>query len=265
MIEQRIPFWNDSSSAGLVNEFADTTANIRLFNDRMGTRQPSFFISKCSWDLLVNGISRRKDGSLIQWLPANHTVYGFIFCIAFDKDHAYFRIRTILKENGVKPEKNEKGEKVLKVWIETENIAFVNITTALTNMSLEESSDRIKKDCLEFIYLRDTSAIDEISWINSQVYLKTTPEILPTNFIKIPQDKKFDEILKNEGNYFGKLRLWNKLLNTDYPQSKGTDIAIALRETYRRERYITRSMYFNFKINGNYDTNLPCPNPPICQ
>lgn len=268
LIERIFPCWDGSSTDGLIVASGDTANNIGHFNLLMYSAnliQPSFFISRESWRLLVNGISRNKYGSLIQWMDyRRYEVYGFVFCIAFDeKKGSFFRIRTILKEKDAKCVVNNK-KKEMKVCVENENVAYVDIDAALSNPRL---------DCMRFIDVTDNDFNIRIYDLNSRVIVKERQGNLPESFnysaqsVFLPIGKKgykFNNKINNEGNYFGKRRIWDRLLNQTYPCSEGTVISIASKETLINNE-AKREIYFNFKINEAFDTNLPCPNPPICE
>ena len=112
-----------------------------------GSLQPSFFISNESWKKLFNGL----DDNGNKWIDdSREEVYGFIFCIAFEEIHggyqAYFRIRTILKNN-IKvqvPDTNLFLENPFPYWIEQNHIAYVDV-----QLAFDAGENDI--DCVKFI------------------------------------------------------------------------------------------------------------------
>ena len=150
--------------------------------------QPSFFISRDSWKKLFEG--RKADGQI--WLPKNYEVYGFVFCIAFNNDKpeqpvAYFRIRTIIKDKKTKP--NPIAENTIKVLIEVENIAYVDIFKPFkADVPISKQQESIK-------FVSPTSNPTEYKMVNRAV----------KNYIKDPMSRHKDFTkLTQEGCIFGK-------------------------------------------------------------
>jgi hypothetical protein len=226
--------------------------------------QPSFFISRSDWGHLVSG-SHITD---FKTKYPNHEIYGFVFCIAFSNDLvpntqgsaifsrklAYFRIRTILR---CLTEKH--NSKNIEVEVETENIAYVNIETALKNKAEGKSNS-----CLEFITKEETLQFPEIdirkNKINTDVIRKQSDvfvnqENIPNTF---KQDMKKYKILliQNEGTIFSKERIWNDIL-LSHPEAEGIEITLLWNGS-------KNDITCHFKVNPSYETSIKCPQPQTC-
>lgn len=254
---------------------------ILAFKRRAKRGQPDFFISRESWDYLRQGIAINMDGSENHWLKDNqeykeYEVCGFVFCVAFHKydkeenpsywgyvspkhedslaKRAYFRIRTILKNNNK------------EILVETENIAYANLTIALYNMSKSESNN-----CLTFITKLDTDnpSVKRLkeNIDNVDVIIKdTTGSTARSNTSKFPSgflDSSFSHndnvrpIITNEGSTFGSKRIWEDLFAVRYEHIGGSLISFVWNGS-------DNTISFDFKINEELITTLPCPEPTIC-
>jgi hypothetical protein len=242
--------------------------------------QPSFLIKKESWDFLRQG---KNPNNGISWASQNFEVYAFVFCIAFDqkdipkaetkskksktsgkfsaskpdltlsaKTFAYFRVRTILKVIG---QKVKDGKAT--VLVETNNIAYVSLEKAFAN---QNNPGGEQQDCLIFV--------DENDWdirekINSEVFRKPKPsesiDLRTKNILEIfiTTPKSEAKIIENEGSIFGKQGIWDKILVEKYNLKNDTLISL----TWDKQK---GTFSFDFKINDEYGTALPCPNPPVC-
>ena len=132
--------------------------------------QPAFYISRKNWQKLSKGVHTYLEGGSRYvdkvWLMDGYEVYGFVFCAAIDQKfkskcdlleqnkvkYAYIRIRTILRK--ISDEISTNPE--IDVFVETNNIAYVDLKTAFSNM---ENGKR--DDCLKFIKydLNDLSSL----------------------------------------------------------------------------------------------------------
>lgn len=215
--------------------------------------QPDFFISKGSWKRLLNGLNERGTC----WLPCGFEVFGLAFCLAFKKQisayHAYFRIRTIIKNK-------DDGE----IKIERDNIAYVDL----------EFADRFPtKNCLRFITpsTKNPLSLNILNVVNedvmnykNQIFEKPLEQTPVTNI---------DEILKAKKENPQKPESWNEiakiqegcvfLKNSPYLNhlwesgSTGSKISIAWTEK-------TQLVSFVFSINPYGETQgLPCPVPVV--
>lgn len=203
--------------------------------------QPSFFINKESWQLLIDGKQRTNDGRIINWVQdkyPNYEVLGFAFCVCLGQDvegsfsvlgRLYLRVRTILGHKN-------------NVVIDTQHIAYTSLHLAYQNKNL---------NCLTFVPQIDSvwKANEIISYINDEVikFLNDNKQPITT----LPDG--LGKIAKN-GNYFSKNKI-RRILN-ESPKSLGTEVSIGT----DGEKFT-----FYFKINPEYETYLPCPNPPICE
>ncbi len=238
--------------------------------------QPSFFISPKNWEALRKGANHVR-----QWLPADHEVHGFVFCLALKRwqlrekevvdirktenkklfGYAYFRIRTIVKDTA-------SG----KVFVEQDHIAYADVEEALQDNS-ESNEGQIK-----FLTPADRPLID---LINSEVIKKGDDTNLQDTFFQ-GMDPSFEEgskedrskgrkihgVFSNEGGIFGKDRV------EEITEGKGARISIARRiRPFDKEKdkeeglpdLLRREIYYHFKINPEYETFVPCPLPRICE
>ncbi len=216
--------------------------------------QPPFFISRKSWDYLSKGMQIYKDssGNMVEktWISSDYEVYAFVFCIAFSQNdldkRAYFRVRTIKKEKT----KTAVGA-FMPVEVETDNVAYVDLKKALSNMLLPAGTPvSAWQDCLVFV---DPSDVITRNSIDSEVVLTSfsVPHILsliPDGFIN--GDKS---IINNEGDIFGKNRIMS-LLN------RYTDIGSKISFTLHPDNVIG----FDFKINVQAETVIKCPPVGVC-
>ena len=254
--------------------------DIDAFNAFIRRRdQPSFFISPKNWEMLRAGVN--QDGS---WLPKDHVVHGFVFCLALKRwelrgekmvdiretenkklfGYAYFRIRTILEETS-------SG----KVYVEQNCIAYADVKEALADNS-EANDSQIKFLTGSDSLLRDL--------INKEVIVKRDEANLQNTFFQGvnttadiswekdskeggSKERKIHGIFSNEGGIFGKDRV------EEIRMDKGTRVSIARRiRPYDEERdkedgmpdLSRREIYYHFKINPEYETFVPCPMPRIC-
>lgn len=235
---------------------------IKKFNSKI-PNQPSFLIKKEFWKMLANG--ENMSGS---WLPKGYEVYAFAFCGAFFRKKvnsnqiAYFRVRTILKENGVKAK-----NKILPVLVEIENIAYVDWEIALSNVT--KTPDK-KENCLFFIDKNNSAQLSLKKAIDEDVIVKPSSAIpalnpynsnIPNSFKDLDSCENMNSIIQNEGSIFGKVGVWDKLLSAEgkYNFSKDTTISLTWNN-------ITNHISFDFKINDQYniDSSRDCPYPNAC-
>lgn len=205
--------------------------------------QPSFFISRENWDLLANGQIRNAKNDIVKWIPEGFEVFGFVFCVAFNSDvhlftdsvgKAYFRIRTLLKKTSCDT-----------IIVEEKNIAYVDVFKALKR----------GVDCLKFIDASDSTQDNIRDIIDTEIIVKNKfSSKIPKSF----NDKHL--FFNNEGGIFAKERIWDTLLLKCYNEAKGTLITL----TWSGDKPFQRIISFDFKINGQYNTNLPCPIPEVC-
>jgi hypothetical protein len=269
---------------------------INFFNLKKVPNQPEFFISNRSWELLANGESLNEHDKTIPWFNTNyrnHEIYAFVFCLAFAKTGAYFRVRTIIREKGDRRNPLSRSSPLI---VETENIAYVDLGTASRNrgLSLENQAT-----CLKFIIPSNDNWLKQE--IDSQVYstkqfllreqatsleqkekgvterntaLRIQLNSLPSSFVdsvlvdaydkgKQLSPKQIENILlpiKNEGAIFGKERIINIIRNPKYRDVKGTLIKLAWNP-------FRNTLNYFFAVNPNFATeNMPCPPPSqACQ
>ncbi|MCD8540234.1 MAG: hypothetical protein LRY55_11005 [Leadbetterella sp.] len=237
--------------------------------------QPSFFISSKNWELLDKGANPIKT-----WLPDGHEVHGFVFCLALKRwelvgkevvdirktenaklfGYAYFRIRTILKDT-------VSG----KVHVEQSYIGYTDVKEALADNS-ESNHSQVK-----FLTPADQLLID---LINSEVIKKGDDTNLKNTFFQgvdtsfeaaskeeKPEGRKIHGVFSNEGGIFGHGRI--KTIR----EEKGTRVSIARRiRSFDKEKdkaeglpdLSRREIYYHFKINPEYETDVPCPLPRVC-
>lgn len=241
---------------------SESDARITNFNSKI-PNQPSFLIKKEFWEKLANG-----ENMVGSWLPTGYEVYAFAFCVAFDKQTvtsnpiAYFRVRTILREKGVKA-KNKK----LPVLVEIDNIAYVDWDTALSNVT--KTPDK-KVNCLFFIEKNNPSHLSRRNRIDEEIVVNPTSVIptinpynskIPNSFKDLDSDKKMNSIIQNEGSIFGKDGIWNKLLSAEgkYNFNKDTTISLTWND-------VTNHISLDIKINDQYgvDSLRDCPFPNAC-
>lgn len=235
------------------NAKSASNRRIRKFLTKL-PNQPPFFISKKSWDYLSKGMQIYKDssGAMVEktWISLDYEVYAFVFCIAFSQNdldkRAYFRVRTIKKEKI----KTEVGA-FMPVEVETDNVAYVDLKKALSNMLLPAGTPvSAWQDCLVFV---DPSDVITRNSIDNEVVLASfsVPHILsliPNGFIN--GDKS---IINNEGDIFSKNRIMS-LLN------RYTDLGSKISFTLHLDNVIG----FDFKINAQAETVIKCPPVGVC-
>lgn len=218
--------------------------NRRMYDMYNRTEQPSFFISRLSWEKLTMGL--RGDGSC--WLPKGYEVYGFAFCLAFAKygsDYRnYFRIRTLIR--------NKKNK---TIWVEVDNIVFAD----LSKVNYDE------QDCLTFINpLISERERQELNHHNRNVqYYKEITRTIPldkrpiTNLSEIEKLNDPENQEKAAKNQEGCVFLRKSpLIETLYMRKmKGFLISIGWTSE-------TRLVSFLFSINPHLETEgMPCPIP----
>ena len=237
--------------------------------------QPSFFIRKESWERLFAGenvLEKNNNFKHSDGKKRQYEVYGFVFCVAFTKDKlkkefyekygekdpdqptkyddknmlkggkAYLRVRTILREIN-----QNASSQIINVEVETEAIAFTDLELALGNMGTTT-------DSLVFLQPGDP----RITEINSDVIVNHpsgTPA--PANNSGIPQTFKdrCGSFIEKEGHIFSKDRM--KEILDKYPHSEGSKITLIWNE---KQKVIS----FKIKVNPEYGTEIPCPQPNIC-
>ncbi|WP_367914242.1 hypothetical protein [Leadbetterella sp. DM7] len=246
--------------------------NINAFNAFIQrSNQPSFFISDATWKMLCDGENHKG-----KWLPEDHEVYGFVFCLALKKwevleeriseksryfGYAYFRIRTILKKKGT----DLNGVNDFEAYVEEENIAYADVAEALQDNSVS-NEDQVKFLTPSDFLLREI--------INKEVVKKGDEAHLKNTFFggiatEVDRETKGEikGIFSNEGGIFGIERL------EEIRTGKGTRVSIARRiRPYDEEKdkeegmpdLSRREIYYHFKINPEYETDLPCPMPQVC-
>lgn len=203
--------------------------------------QPTFFISLDSWKKLFKGL--RKNGS--KWLPDGYEIFGFVFCIAFTDEiptRAYFRIRTIIKDKRIKSTTKE-----IKVEIEIDNIAYVDI---------EKATRQPGKNCIKFI----DSTFPEYRMVNGAV--KRYKERISSRPVAFQENPPHVQNLRiplepytQEGNIFG--RNGHFILNNLKKGAKGSAISFA----WDSEK---KAFSFIFNINPTGETQyVPCPLPHV--
>ena len=274
----KIPFPNLAlfPNQGIRELFTETEKfEIELDVERFKTlipNQPAFYISRRNWQKLSEGVhTYLEHGNRYVdkvWLMDGYEVYGFVFCIAIDQKfkskcdlleqnkvkYAYIRIRTILRKISDEISTNQE----IDVFVETNNIAYVDLKTAFLNM---ENGKR--DDCLKFIKydLNDLSSVQEKNKVDSEVIKKADDgkqsEInkLPKTFIY--ESKKQRSIIKNEGLIFGKERIIALL---DRYEDKGTSIAFSLKPN----NFIRFQAKINVETEIDGVTGYQCPPYPIC-
>lgn len=261
-------------------------ANIEAFNVFIRRNdQPSYFITDKKWEMLCNG-----ENHTGKWLPEGYEVYGFVFCLALksgetireaggkenrEKEnrklfgYAYFRIRTILKKTGT----DLTGTDEFDAFVEEKNIAYADINEALNNNS-ESNEEQVK-------FLTSDPADDALrELINKEVIKKGDDTYLQDTFFQGvnpyydqgsreegSKGRKIHGIFSNEGGIFGQERI------RSIRQEKGARISIARRirpydEKKDKEEGLPdlsrREIYYHFKINPEYETDMPCPMPRVC-
>lgn len=235
--------------------------------------QPAFYISKESWQKLSRGehTYRQLGGEYVTnvWMQEEYEVYAFAFCIAIDQNfktkcdlmeenkakYSYFRIRTILRK--ITPESPTSPE--IDVFVETDNIAYVDLKTAFSNV---ENGKR--DDCIKFINydLGYPASVREKNKVDNEVMIKEDEgklsEInkLPKTFLD--ESNNNTTIIRNEGLFFGKDRIISLL---DRYDDKGTLIAFSLKSN----DFITFQAKINVQVEIDGVTGYQCPPYPICQ
>lgn len=202
--------------------------------------QPSFLITRNSWKLLMEGEVRRPDGSIWNWVAKqypNYKVFGFVFCVCEVTDEfaetivLYFRIRTILKNIN----STSKGSQII---VDSENFAY----TVMYNDASKKGSDNL-------MFIEETeNSFGRRGSINNEVI-----KVPDFGYSQNPIAMKLGKI-QNNGNYFSKERIDNILLQNQ--NSLGTVISIGAEPS---------GFKFYFKVNPKFETNLPCPTPPVCE
>lgn len=268
IIDRKFPNLNNSSLyPGLgITELANGSETYQtdkiwafnnLINPQPSTSRPySFFISQDSWHKLFNGL----DSNNICWLPIGYEVFGFAFCLAFQKHEpirAYFRIRTIIKHRSEK----HSATNTISVKIDPNKIAYVDLN------KIDNPTHWI--DCVTFF---DNLYVTPLLEVNKDVdkykfFIRRNLSLFnrPTTNLKdvkarlqgIPKEK-WESVGDNtailqEGSVFGKnspflLNLWNEGV-------KGSMISIA----WDKDEQLTS---FIFSINPYGETSrIPCPVP----
>lgn len=233
--------------------------------------QPFFYITRESWEKLSAGVGIDLNTQKLE-------VYGFTFCFAItDNDFipnlkyanlyanlldklAYFRVRTILVK---KKETIKSGEKT-NVYVETDNIAFVDVSIAMNNYF-----NATREDCLVIVnrntQQRIVDGVDRgVQAKNKTSYSSPLPESLKVNPSK---ENPSGMIFKNDGGIFSKERIWDQLLVKEYCHSAGTLVSLAIGNVPNFDKKrpgFSQRLYFNFKINGQGNTSIDCPFPPVC-
>lgn len=218
--------------------------------------QPNFFISRESWELLFAGKTISGGVEKI-WIPTDSEVYGFVFCIATHKnkviqaippERAYFRVRTIIKKISTIDSTDPIG---IPVLVETDNIAFVNLSKALRNNRISTPSPL--ENCLEFIAKGDGLSLkNEIDLEVKDWKEKQRNSTSVIKFIDTVNGEKIIPIVQ-EGAIFSKKRI--KEILTKYTKATGTTIDIALDTK-------NPAFSFYFDINPGFTTlGMPCPPP----
>lgn len=234
--------------------------------------QPAFYISKESWQKLSRGEHTYQElgGEYVtkKWLKDGHEVYAFAFCVAIDQKfntecdllkenkakYSYFRIRTILRKITLElPTSLE-----IDVFVETDNIAYVDLKTAFSNIKNGK-----RDDCLKFINydLGYPASVREKNKVDDEVMIKENEgklsEInkLPKAFLD--ESHKNTNIIKNEGLFFGKDRIISLLNRYD---DKGTLIAFSLKP----DDFIRFQAKINVQVEIDGVTGYQCPPYQIC-
>jgi len=216
--------------------------------------QPSFFISRKSWERLIRG------ENVINKYPG-YEVYGFVFCVAFEGDEkckegekrhkknkkktgkAYFRVRTILRKKDDQPTSGN-----ITVEVEPVNIAYASVDYALGARPDGQYDD------LVFLVNNPDLAAE----IDSEVIVKhDSGTATPANNANIPDSFKdrCGSFINNEGHIFSKDRIEGIL--KDYSRAKGSRVYLVWNGP-------DQSISFKFKVNPDYGTEIPCPQPNIC-
>lgn len=217
--------------------------------------QPSFFISRKSWERLIRG------ENVINKYPG-YEVYGFVFCVAFEGDEkckeeeqrhkknrnkigkAYFRVRTILRKLS---DSSKTGN--ITVEVEPVNIAYASVDYALGARPGGHDDD--------LIFLVNNPGL--AAEIDSEVIVKhDSGTATPANNANIPDSFKdrCGSFINNEGHIFSKKRI-EGILN-DYSKSKGSRVYLVWNGP-------NKAISFKFKVNPEYGTELPCPLPAVCK
>jgi hypothetical protein len=283
-------FWDNLLVWLRIRESLFLNRKVQNFNDIFPS-QPPFFISRESWQNLYNGVSLDSEGKPTNWAEREHPgfeIYAFTFCLAiheaikpptpnsneptkgyygykpeneaFKGGKGYFRVRTILINPSTKT-----------IRVETGNIAYVDLGVALDNIKNNKNDN-----CLKFIVPSDCTMPESPSAIlsrkvNNEVNNFHTAVVsleVSVGLTKLNQSiGKIDALAiatilnqKNGyGNYFGSERIKEEIINPKKPIYKGSLISLALDLTPVKEKFL-----FNFKVNPEFETDLPCPQPQIC-
>lgn len=261
--------FNKSNCGGLIevneSEIANYKKRIDEFNSMISNRipvQPSFFVSKKSWNLLANGQLESNIGENVNWIGTdycNYEVFGFLFSIAFDtnfkrkdlpnEQFAYIKISTIIKNNQTEPSK-------ISQLIIKDRIAYTNLYFGFGY------GKSLRNDDLTFV---DSDNIDLINLIDKNVLEKETlkSEItsinrnIPKNFLLSNNKNESDLISKNVGIIISKKKIWDDIL--ELSDSNGTQITLGWDN-------INKMIIPQFTTNNDKDTrmfygDLPCPGP----
>ncbi len=224
--------------------------------------QPSFYIDKDSWKLLIEGISKNNDGKFKSWVCDEYKdfqVFGFVFCVCEPESGQitepkilsslpygkffYFRIRTILRSG-------------TKIIVDTNNIAY---TWSHNNIAASGNSE--VRQNLKFVEEAGDNKNLLIEKINSQVINKKDSDFIDGDLIsniKSDFSANSKRPLSKDGNYFSRRRI-----ETILGSHSGTEVFIGLTDNTldsQEENHFT----FQFKINPEYETSLPCPVPVVC-
>ncbi|MBX2954422.1 MAG: hypothetical protein KF870_18125 [Leadbetterella sp.] len=253
---------------------------LRVFKDlekfwRLIPFQPFFFISRNNWNKLAEGSNiDLTNAQKAPGRPHHLKVYGYSFCFAitdpdflpdlkyyhkygsFLNQKGFFRVRTILIKDGQTiPTAGE-----IETFVETESIAFVDVSIAMNNLFHGK-----REDCLVFIDRKNNPRA--VNAVDRSVYDKNDPlaSRLPGSFYRYNQHYSNPGLpLAYEGCIFSKERIWDDLLNRQYPHVEGVLVSLAAKEEKDRGRLVSRKIYFDFKINQEGISDVDCPFPPAC-
>jgi hypothetical protein len=244
-------------------------ARISSFNRLSGGKQPGFYISNESWQLLAEGKQKDEFGHVKKWIDdENYEIYAFVFCIAYDvqllngpfltnfkHSSSFLRIRTILKKKAQLGTSDRETE----VLVETDRIAFLDIRAAMAHPG---------KDCLRFINGLDTgnpahiamkTSIDQsilVSKMSQELgvpFNRNIPEKLTT---RSGLTEATTSKIENEGMIIGKSEIWDQILNNRY-EGKGSNVFIAFCQWSKKAALV-------LKINDSFASTIPCPKAPAC-
>ncbi len=249
---------SESSRYSLGKEAATETTKqnignfVKLINQ---AGQPKFFITSGELEELSRGAKLT--------IEKGYEVFGFLFCIAIRKKsnssngagNAYFRIRTIYKKKGGLDD---------ELFVDTQRIAFADLDKAMGAGS--------KNGTVTFLYDdTDPKQIAMRKVVTDEVYKKAEWKIFGDGILtkgNLQDGNKKSVVISNIGTSIKKDRLTEILKKGPFAE---ISFALSPKEDTDPVRIIadhkenaSRLFYYHFKVNPEYESDLPCPLPFTC-